>query len=399
MKVLHIEDFFHPNAGYQLNVLAKFMARDGHDVSIITSEMEKMPPHLTEFFGDSNIEREDCEFEKKYNIKIFRVPIYANISGRSIYKCGSVWNLIDEINPDVLYVHGSDTYIAIRVFLRMNKFKCTVVSDNHMVDMASANRFRSLFRCAYRAFITPIIQKYKIPIIHDANIDYIFAHFKIPKQLGPSVSIGTDTMLFHPNEKKRNAFRNANGISTEAFLVLYAGKLDENKGGMLLAELTCQELRTNTEIVYVFIGNAIGEYGQSVENLFSKSKYRILRFPTQPYSRLADFYQAADIALIAKQCSLSLYDFAATGLPIVAEDNETNVNRIKSLGAGKTFASGDVNAFAAAVAAYANMPDREFMIEKELIAKNAKEQYGYDKQYKKYISVIKAAIEAQNIQP
>ncbi len=396
MKVLHIEDFFHPTAGYQLNVLAKFMARDGHDVSIITSEMEKMPPHLTEFFGDSNIESEDREFENKYNVKIYRVPIVAYISGRSIYQCDSIWELLEEIKPDVLYVHGSDTYIAIRVFLRRNKLKCVIVSDNHMVDMASANQFRSLFRCAYRTLVTPVIRKYKIPIIHDANIDYILTHFRIPKQLAPSVSIGTDTMLFHPDEKKRNVFRNANGISAEAFVVLYAGKLDENKGGMLLAELTCQEIRANTEIVFVIIGNAIGEYGQRVEDLFSRSKYRILRFPTQPYSRLADFYQAADIAVIAKQCSLSLYDFAATGLPIVAEDNETNVNRIKTLRAGKTFASGDVKAFAASVVAYANMSNQDFMREKEIIAKNAKEQYGYDKQYKKYMGVITAAMEEQN---
>lgn len=49
MRIVHIEDFFHPNAGYQINILPKYMVKQGHSVTIVTSEMEKIPEGLTVF--------------------------------------------------------------------------------------------------------------------------------------------------------------------------------------------------------------------------------------------------------------------------------------------------------------------------------------------------------------
>jgi len=55
MKIVHIEDFFHPDAGYQVNVLAKYLKKFGHEVIVITAEMDKIPEYLTRFFGRDNI--------------------------------------------------------------------------------------------------------------------------------------------------------------------------------------------------------------------------------------------------------------------------------------------------------------------------------------------------------
>ena len=72
MKIVHIEDFFHPDAGYQINVLAKYQANAGHEVIILTSEIDKIPDFLTIFFGKDNIEQKDREYESKYGVKIIR---------------------------------------------------------------------------------------------------------------------------------------------------------------------------------------------------------------------------------------------------------------------------------------------------------------------------------------
>ena len=55
MKIVHIEDFFHPEAGYQINILPKYMVRAGHEVTIITSEADKAAKQLTGFFGTDGI--------------------------------------------------------------------------------------------------------------------------------------------------------------------------------------------------------------------------------------------------------------------------------------------------------------------------------------------------------
>ena len=57
MKIVHVEDFFHPDAGYQINVLPKYLAKFGHEQVIITSEMDKIPDNLTQFFEIENMKK------------------------------------------------------------------------------------------------------------------------------------------------------------------------------------------------------------------------------------------------------------------------------------------------------------------------------------------------------
>ena len=50
MNIIHVEDFFHSDAGYQVNILAKHMVQQGHDVTVITAEMKKIPISFIQFF-------------------------------------------------------------------------------------------------------------------------------------------------------------------------------------------------------------------------------------------------------------------------------------------------------------------------------------------------------------
>jgi hypothetical protein len=104
MRIVHIEDFFHPDAGYQVNILSKYQASLGHEVYVLTSEFEKIPNELKYFFGNVNIDALDDEFNKKYKVKIIRIPLVAYISGRSIYS-SRIFNTVDKLKPDILYVH------------------------------------------------------------------------------------------------------------------------------------------------------------------------------------------------------------------------------------------------------------------------------------------------------
>ena len=67
MRIVHVEDFFHPDAGYQVNILAKYQVTFGHEVIVITSEMEKIPQDLTAFFGRDHIEEHDKAYEQAYD--------------------------------------------------------------------------------------------------------------------------------------------------------------------------------------------------------------------------------------------------------------------------------------------------------------------------------------------
>ena len=50
MKIVQLEDFFHPDAGYKINILSKYFARMGHETVILTAGLDRMPDYLTSFF-------------------------------------------------------------------------------------------------------------------------------------------------------------------------------------------------------------------------------------------------------------------------------------------------------------------------------------------------------------
>ena len=145
MKIVQIEDFFHPNTGYQINILSKYFSKFGHDVTVVCSELKRMPQYLTGFFDISDIGKADSLYTKETGVKIVRVPIYGYVSGRSIYS-RKIFKLVDELEPDILFVHSEDTAIAIQILRKMKKKKYAFISDNHQCDMSSHNKFRRLFR-------------------------------------------------------------------------------------------------------------------------------------------------------------------------------------------------------------------------------------------------------------
>lgn len=391
MNILQIEDFFHPDAGYQVNILSKYLRKFGHQVTIVTSEMDGMPDSLTSFFGKDNIEERDRAYEEQYGVKIVRLPLKRYISGRSIYK-ESLVKVVRSLHPDLLFAHGNDTLSAMTALWFRKKIGCPLISDNHMCLIASQNPLAGLFRRFYRAVFTPIIKKEHIYVVSTGADRYAVNQLGVPPELSPMISFGSDLMLFHPDAQAKSEFRKRHGISEDAFVVLYAGKMDEGKGGQLLADLTCEHLQTQREAVYVIIGNTVGEYGAEVEARLRKSPYRVLRFPTQKYCDLASFFQGADLALIPKQCSLSLFDLNAAGLPVLAEDNEINLARCGH-GNGWTFHGGDLPDFKRKLEQILAIPQDEFKKISEGTTAFIEKEYNYEDMAREFEKLFFETIE------
>lgn len=388
MKIVHIEDFFHPNAGYQINILAKYMVKQGHDITIITAEIDKIPENLTKFFGRDNIKQDDQRYMETTGVKIIRLPIKAYISGRVIF--GRILDkTVQNLNPDILYVHGNDTVAGIQYILKSNKLKFPIITDSHMLEMASTNKFNKIYRMIYKRVITPKIIRNQTKVIRTQDDLYVEKCLGIPLELAPWISVGSDTMLFQPNNKVKAEFRRELKILENDFVVVYTGKLDESKGGKLLAN-ACKEKFSNNKnkkVVFIIVGNTVGEYGAQVEELFAKSKNKIIRFSTQKYVDLARFYQVADLCVFPRQCSLSFYDAQACGLPVISEDNNINVDRLL-FNNGSTFKSEDVRDLRDKIISYIEMEEVKFNKIKKNSYEYVKTNYDYEKVAEKYMEVI-----------
>lgn len=359
MKIVHVEDFVHPNAGYQINMLTKLQVEQGHEVVIVTSEIDKMPDYLTAFFGKDKIEEKDNNFYKRTGVKIIRVPILGYYSGRSIHS-SKLFKLVDSLNPDIAFIHGEDTLMGIQFILRYKNQRYPMIMDCHMLEMASENRFRNVFRFFYRNFITPLILKYNIPIVRVEDSNYVEKCLAIPLGKTKHLSLGTDTDYFKPDKFSKKQIRTEFKINDNDFVVLYAGKLDKYKGGRFFAESIKEEIKLkNKRITFVIVGNTDKEIGDEVEKMFKASENRILRFPTQSYFDLLKFYQMADIAVYPKQCSMSFYEAQSCELPVLFENNEINKKR-STFNNSFTFISEDLNDFRNKIKYFAELDEAEF---------------------------------------
>lgn len=388
MNIVHIEDFIHPDAGYHLNLLSKLQVQQGHKVTIVTSELKKIPHFLTSFFGIDNIEEKDEIFFKLTGVNIIRIPLIGFYSGRAIFNI-KIFKFVDLLRPDILYVHGNDTVIGMQYTWLFSKLSYPLVLDSHMLEMASKNKFKDLFRILYKKFISPIIIKNNIPLIRVVDSDYVEKYLGIPLNKTKLLSFGTDTSFFKPNVEVYINFRAVHQLNNDDFIVLYPGKLDAQKGGLFFAESIKDEICTESgrKVIFIIIGNTGGEYGKKVEETFLKSKNKIIRFPTQAYHNLASFYQAADAAIFPKQCSMAFFEVQSCGLPVILEENEINIERA-TYGNGCTFISNNKNDFRSKIINFADMGEKEYNIMKDNSRKNIVDNYNYVPIAQKFTDVL-----------
>lgn len=386
MRIIHIDDFFHPDAGYQENILSKLMSSRGHEVFVITTEIESAPKHLTSFFGIEDTKKKDLVFYQNTGVRIIRCPVHCWVSQRAIYK-DKLFRIVEELHPDILYIHSNESYVAIKYLLRYKKLKFPIVMDSHMLEMASVNKAAKLYRKIYKARITPVIIKNSLTIIRIQDDNYLEKHLGIPIGQCPWISVGSDTSIFKSSQENRQKFRKENGIRTEDFVIIYAGKLDEFKGGTFLAETLKKRINTRKRIVFLLVGSTTGEYSSLIEKEFSQSENEILRFPTQKYVELDKFYQASDLAIFPKQCSLSFYDVQACGLPVLAENNNINRDRMENNN-GWLFEIDSIDDFREKMVALVEMDECEFLKMKNSAIKFIEEKYDYIAITDQYLDAI-----------
>lgn len=384
MRIVHVDETFHPAFGYQANPLAKFQQKQGNEVYIVTPTKDFLYPVYREF-GDNgeNLVEQDATYEKTTGVKIVRVPAKGYFMKRLVYG-KQIFRIVEQIKPDVVFVHCLETLTAMRFIIKNPKYP--MMFDSHMLSMASNNRFAKIYEKVFKKIITPKIKRRKYDVIRTQDDKYVNSHLGIPEDQTPFISFGTDTILFCPSEKEREQFRKEYNIEQDEFVVVYTGKLTEAKGGKLLAETFRKKF--DVPVTLVCVGTPTNdEYGKQVKKLFDESENRIIMFPTQNYLELARFYQMADLSVFPKQCSMSFYDAQSCGLPVVSENNNINIDRCSHQN-GANFKAGNVLDFRKKIMMFVMMDE----IERKKYKKNARDfiEAGYDyadiaKQYTEYL--------------
>ncbi|NBC82529.1 MAG: glycosyltransferase [Bacteroidetes bacterium] len=331
MRILHIEDRFHPEMGYQINIMAKFHNPE-NDFIILTSDSLSLwkVQNEQEFFKKS-----DKHFEEKNSCKIVR--LHARRAKGTKY---NIWikalkRKIYELNPDVIYVHAMESITALRILSdRKLITKYNLVTDTHFLynQIHRSIKFK-LFDFLQRLLVYRKINKFNIPVFYTAeeNKDILLNQYHIKSDLIHSCLIGTDLQQYYFSENDRISFRKKFHFNENSTVLLYAGKHNHLKAPHLILEAMKKVEHEVTDTLHlVFLGARDEKYFDTHMNpTFKNSKIHFHYFGVVPSFELYAYYSMSDFVVFPKENTLSALDAQACKRPVILENDMTNRERAK----------------------------------------------------------------------
>jgi len=340
MKIVIISEWFSENMGYAENYLPKALGKLGHEVHLITSDLQ--------IYGTS---KEYNRIYEKY-LGPAQVPqgVFSKVNftlhrnAHSIDKGIKILGLekkLKEIQPDIVYCFGIDDWITNEIVKLKNKFSYKVFCESriHKSIFTPPNTFSQKIR-QWRVILNgrklaKKIDKY-YPVAPDV-MEVITKYFGVPNEKCELSSLAVETDIFHPllNASEIEKFRNKLGYSDDDIVCLYTGRFTDSKGPLILAK-AINHLQNNGHAR--FKGLFVGQGDDNCVFLIKNSKgCQIHSFVGA--EQLAKFYQSFDIGVWPLEESTSQLDAVACGMPVIV--NNTVEDKLRFEGNGLQFKKND----------------------------------------------------------
>lgn len=367
MKIVIVSTFYSEGMGYSENCLPKSLALLGHEVHVITSNL--------------NIYGNEKGYDKTYSsflgpadqgIGDFIVDNYTVhrlhsklVSGYVYLK--NLFSKLKELSPDIVHsteVAAFHTFL-LALYKPVFKYKLFTESHQHMsvvkpyLKMGKRFSFKKIPYILTRTLPSYLaslsIEKCYAIAADCAKVANIY--YGVPKKKIKIQNLGTDTEAFKPAKtdielSKRKTMRNDLGYAENDILCIYTGRFSKDKNPLILA----QAIDKLSSEMLPFHGLFIGE-GIQADELIKCSNVRVLPFMT--HNDLAEYYRISDIAIWPTQESMSMLDAAASGLPLVVSNQIGEYDRIT--GNGKVYREGDLGDLCEILNSLKNKNQRENM--------------------------------------
>lgn len=316
MKIVVLSHCFYPFTGGLEEVAfqqARHLAERGHDVSVITSNMND---------GSHELLKED----KVDGVKIYRISsldvLYRNFDiPQPIFNAFELIGRLKQLIRDADIVHIHDRHYMTSLFgsFMAKKYGKPIVLTLHTPGIKYDSRlYNVLFRINEMISSYSIKKADKILSLGSEVRDYVFERFGRRSEI---VWNGVDTDHFSPvNEHEKRRLRTEMKIPKEKFIALFVGRLTFKKGADLLVEIA-ENLR-DQDVELIVVGD--GPRRKSIEKGVVKKGINNIRLVGNISDKevLRGFYRAADILLFTSRggeaaAPLVLLESMASGLPII----------------------------------------------------------------------------------
>jgi glycosyltransferase involved in cell wall biosynthesis len=331
MKIIHVIDYFQPQLGYQETFLAKEQAKQGHEVFVLTSD--RYSPIVYRGNAAKKIlgnRIKGTGFFVEEGIKVWRLKTLFELP-HAIWMLG-LEKKINEINPDVIHIHGIVNFAAIRgALLKKKNDKGFLIFDDHMLFIASKSPLRCLYPIFKWTFAKLILSQADALVgVAGSCKDFMHKKYGFPLEDIKVIPLGADDSLFNRDLKIRKALREKYCFEESDVVFIYAGKIISEKGPHILVEAACKLMKEYNNVKVFLVGNGSPEYIQQIQKIIvtNNQEDRFILHDAVPNKDLYKLYSTVDVAVWPKEASLSMMEAMSCELPVIISGNSEVKERV-----------------------------------------------------------------------
>lgn len=321
MKIVHICLVMGYTEGlnYQENNIIRYQARDGHEVSLITTD------HcFTE--GEWGLCRTESDYINPDGVHIIRLPFAFKIPyniNRQIGIFKGFSKKLEELSPDVIFVHNLQFQDLRRVaaYKRIHP-KVSIYADNHSDFSNSARNWFSR-NTLYRFWWRPCARSSEPFVktffgVTPGRVDFLQNIYGISKEKTGLLVMGADDESVERAEKAeiRQKIREKFGVEEKDFLVVTGGKIDAFKTQTLFLMEAVQELQ-NTSLKLLVFGSVEEELKDRLFSLCDGKKIQYIGWAKGEQSY--EYFASADLVVFPGRHSVYWEQVVAQGIPMICK--------------------------------------------------------------------------------
>ena len=330
MKIVHIclAGGYTEGLNYQENIIIKYQARDGHDVSLITTD------HCyTE--GIWGLCRTEIDYINPEGVHIIRLPFALpapyNINRQvGIFK--GFYQVLEKLKPETILVHNIQFQDIRKVAAYKRKHpEVTVYVDNHSDFSNSARNWFSR-NTLYRFWWKPCakaMEPYadKFWGVMPSRVDFLHNIYGISRNKIDILVMGADdeSVSHAADPELQRMIREKYGISQEEFLIVTGGKIDAFKTQTLLLTKAVQEI-DREDVKLLIFGSIDEELKDGILSMCDGKKIQHVGWAKGNQSY--EYFACADLVAFPGRHSVYWEQVAAQGIPMICKywDGTTHID-------------------------------------------------------------------------
>ena len=235
MKILMLCDYYNETLEFQENLLAKYYAKHGHQVVVVTSTYESVFDYYEGKHDNSVPSR---TYFDDY-AKIIKLRYRYNFLNK-IRAFPSIRNILEEEAPDLVFLHGIMPNMLDAVAYKKKHPECVLILDCHADHSNSGKNWFSIrvLHGVIRKWLVDRARPYlsRIFMVVPTGLKFFHEVYKVPYEEMELLPLGADVDLGRQvrQSDKISELRKKYNLSEDSKVVFTGGKLSRRKKTELL---------------------------------------------------------------------------------------------------------------------------------------------------------------------